>query len=295
MKMNDGGFKNKSNAELGKMMIDSQGTMWFTNNNWTLPALYQYNMQTDAIKAYETFVNQDGTNVAVGGGVRCVVEDLNTNIWIATSAGPLMLERSEINNGGSTFTQVKVPRNDGTDLADYLLTGIDIQGIAIDGAGRKWFATNGQGVYLLSADNMLQIQHFTADNSHLLSDIVNSISINPTSGEVFFGTDKGLCSYISDATQPSEEMTKDNVWAYPNPVRPDYTGLITIVGLTLNADVKILAANGALVAEGRSTGGTFTWNGCDKEGRRVASGVYMVATATNSGEKGTVCKIAIVR
>jgi flagellar hook assembly protein FlgD len=59
--------------------------------------------------------------------------------------------------------------------------------------------------------------------------------------------------------------------------------------------VKILASNGALVYEGRSNGGTFTWNGCDREGRRVASGVYMVATATSEGEKGTVCKIAIIR
>lgn len=286
---------NRSNAELGKIMIDSRGTMWFTNNNWTIPALYQYNMQTDEITAYESFVNQDGTNVNVGGGVRCVVEDFSNNIWIATNVGPLMLERDEINQEGSTFTQVKVPRNDGTNLADYLLSGIDIQSIAIDGGGRKWFATNGQGVYLISADNMEQIQHFTSDNSPLLSDIVRSVSINPTSGEIFFGTDKGLCSYKSDATEPVEEMTKDNVWAYPNPVEPGYTGLITITGLSLDADVKILAANGALIAEGRSNGGTFTWDGCDKQGRRVASGVYMVATATSKGEKGTVCKIAIVR
>ena len=90
-------------------------------------------------------------------------------------------------------------------------------------------------------------------------------------------------------------MTEDNVYVYPNPVTPEYTGLITITGLSLNADVKILAANGALIAEGRSNGGTFTWDGCDKQGRRVASGVYMVATATSKGEKGTVCKIAIVR
>ena len=286
---------NRSNAELGKIMIDSRGTMWFTNNNWTIPALYQYNMQNDEITAYESFVNQDGTNVNVGGGVRCVVEDFSNNIWIATNVGPLMLERDEINQEGSTFTQVKVPRNDGTNLADYLLSGIDIQSIAIDGGGRKWFATNGQGVYLISADNMEQIQHFTSDNSPLLSDIVRSVSINPTSGEIFFGTDKGLCSYKSDATEPVEEMTKDNVWAYPNPVEPGYTGLITITGLSLDADVKILAANGALIAEGRSNGGTFTWDGCDKQGRRVASGVYMVATATSKGEKGTVCKIAIVR
>jgi flagellar hook assembly protein FlgD len=122
-----------------------------------------------------------------------------------------------------------------------------------------------------------------------------SIAINQKTGEVFFGTDKGLCSYISDATETNTEMTSDNVWAYPNPVEPEYTGPITITGLTLDADIKILSANGAVVNEGRSNGGTYTWDGCDKKGRRVASGVYMVVTATNKGEKGTVCKIAIVR
>jgi hypothetical protein len=206
-----------------------------------------------------------------------------------------MLERDEINQEGSTFTQVKVPRNDGTNLADYLLSGIDIQSIAIDGGGRKWFATNGQGVYLISADNMTQLQQFTTENSKLLSNSVMSIAINQKTGEVFFGTDKGLCSYISDATETNTEMTSDNVWAYPNPVEPEYTGPITITGLTLDADIKILSANGAVVNEGRSNGGTYTWDGCDKKGRRVASGVYMVVTATNKGEKGTVCKIAIVR
>ena len=92
-----------------------------------------------------------------------------------------------------------------------------------------------------------------------------------------------------------KQIQKCNVWAYPNPVEPSYTGPITITGLTLNADIKILSANGAVVNEGRSNGGTYIWDGCDKKGRRVASGVYMVATATNKGEKGTVCKIAIVR
>jgi len=111
---------------------------------------------------------------------------------------------------------------------------------------------------------------------------------------VFFGTDKGLCSYVTDAVTPSESMDKDNVWAYPNPVRPDYTGPITITGLTYNADVKIVTTNGVLVAKGRSNGGLFVWDGNDLNGRRVASGVYMVETATQTGGKGTVCKIAII-
>ena len=141
---------------------------------------------------------------------------------------------------------------------------------------------------------MTQLQHFTTENSKLLSNIIQSVAINNTTGEVFIGTDNGLCSYISDATETNTEMTSDNVWAYPNPVEPGYTGPITITGLTLDADVKILSSNGAIVNEGRSNGGTYVWDGCDKKGRRVASGIYMVATATSKGEKGTVCKIAIV-
>ena len=294
MKLNDGGFTNKSNGDLSNIIIDSNGTMWFVNNNWFLSAFYQYKIDQDAIIAYEEIVNQDGTKLTMKEGIRCVAEDLKHNIWVGTCVGPVVLESSEIESGGNTFTQIKVPRNDGTNYADYLLAGIDISSIAIDGANRKWFGTKSNGVYLISADNLTQLQHFTADNSSLLSNYIHSIAINPTTGEVFFGTENGLCSYVSDATETNTEMTKDNVWAYPNPVSPDYTGPITITGLSYNADVKILASNGAIVNEGRSNGGTYIWDGCDQKGRRVASGVYMVATATSSGEKGTVCKIAIL-
>ena len=90
-------------------------------------------------------------------------------------------------------------------------------------------------------------------------------------------------------------MTKDNVYAYPNPVKPDYTGSINIVGLSFQADIKIVSVNGTLVNQGKSTGGSYSWDGCDLKGRKVASGIYMVETATEEGEKGTVCKIAIIR
>lgn len=120
------------------------------------------------------------------------------------------------------------------------------------------------------------------------------IAIDGQTGEVFIGTDRGLCSYMGDATDPAEEMEKDNVYAYPNPVEPGYTGLITVTGLSFDADVKVTTASGALVASGRSNGGTFTWDGRDSRGRRVASGVYSVVTAKSDGSKGTVCKIAII-
>lgn len=296
MKLNVGNIKNRSNAEMKNIIIDSYGKMWFVNNNHYLPAFYQYDIDNDYITAYETIINQDGIKLSNYYGLRCVTEDLNQNIWIGTDKGLFVFERNEINNGGSILTQIKVPRNDGTDYADYLLANTDISCIAIDGGNRKWIGTNGLGVYLISADNMEQVHHFTSDNSSLLSNTVLSIAINKSTGEVFFGTEDGLCSYMSDATEPATEMTDDTVYAYPNPVDfKNYNGFITITGLTYNADVKILSSSGSLIREGRSTGGTFLWDGRDKNGKRVASGVYMVATATSDGQKGTVCKIAIVK
>lgn len=289
--MNDG----RTMGALQGLTFHSQGLLWFVNNHWTVPSLHCFNPQTEKVQSFTTFINQDGTRVDVNS-VQCVAEDKNGDLWVGTNIAPLLLEQARFNETDPEFIQVKVPRNDGTNYADYLLNGVNISGIAIDGGNRKWFATKGNGAYLISADNLTQLQHFTSQNSMLLSDNIESIAINDQTGEVYFGTDKGLCSYMSDATAVNEEMTKDNVWAYPNPVRPDYTGLITITGLNYDTDVKIVTANGTLVAEGRSNGGTFTWDGCDqRNGRRVASGVYMVLAATAEGNKGTVCKIAIVR
>ena len=133
-----------------------------------------------------------------------------------------------------------------------------------------------------------------SSNRKLLSNNIESIAIDDKTGEVFFGTDKGLCSYVSDATKPSDNPDNGDAYAYPNPVRPDYKGLITVVGLAYNSDVKVVTTNGILVAQGTSNGGTFTWDGNDLNGKRVASGIYMVQTADQEGNNGTVCKIAIV-
>ena len=277
------------------LTFDNEGLLWFVNNHWVTPSLHYFNTQTEQLHSFTDFINEDGTRVSVNS-VQCIAIDKNNDIWIGTNITPLLLERKNLTESEPEFIQVKVPRNDGTNYADYLLNGVNISAIAIDGGNRKWFGTKGNGVYLISADNLTQLAHFTSENSNLFSDNIESIAINNQTGEVFFGTDKGLCSYMSDATEVADKLKKDDVYAYPNPVRPDYTGLITITGLTYDADIKIVTSNGTLVAQGRSNGGSFTWDGCDQSnGKRVASGVYMVLAATNEGNKGTVCKIAIIR
>lgn len=277
------------------MIEDSRHLLWFVNSHWTKTGIFCYDPWTDGIvNEFYTLTNQDGTSYQDYRPF-CLAEDLEGNILIGTNIGLFVVEKDNISNKDTYVTQIKVPRNDGTNYADYLMSGVNISCMIVDGGGRKWFGTSGSGVYLISADNMTQLQHFTTQNSPLLSNNIESIAINHHTGEVFFGTEDGLCSYMSDATAPVEEMQKDDVYAYPNPVTPEYNGLITIVGLSLDADVKILSSSGKLIAEGRSNGGTFTWDGKDRSGNRVASGIYMVATATSDGKKGTVCKIAIIR
>lgn len=280
-------------ATLTRTCLDSKRRYWFVNDTGLAPALFCFDTVNKTGKKYTNFKNQDGVNFTIYR-VPNVSEDLQGNIWLCTEVGPLMLTEEQINDPSLGFTQIKVPRNDGTNYADYLLNGVFITCMTVDGAGRKWFGTDSKGVYLISEDNNTQIEHFTETNSNLLSNTIESIAVNNKTGEVFFGTSRGLCSYMSDASETAEEMIKDQVYAYPNPVRPDYTGYITITGLTYNADVKILTTNGTLVKEGRSNGGTFVWDGNDQKGKRVASGIYMVNTATQDGKKGTVCKIAII-
>lgn len=288
-------FSRENAYDLQKVFISpTNGRMWFVNIFYQNSYLYSYDRITDELTTYGPQYTCQTGDIITPTKVNCTAEDKDGNVWIGTTSGPFYLTSDAIRSGSNAFTRHIVPRNDGTNLGDYLLDNIGIRSIAVDGGNRKWLGTNGNGVFLISSDNNTQIQHFTTENSPLPSNVVQDIVIDGEKGMIYFATNNGLCSYQSDTTEPSTEMTKDNVYAYPNPVRPDYTGPITIVGLTYDADVKITTSNGTLVAEGHSTGGTFQWDGCDRDGKRVASGVYMVQTATSSGDKGTVCKIAIV-
>ena len=287
--------KHYSMEAMEDLTFDSRGLMWLGNNYWHEPGVVRYDVGAGQLDVCKEFQNQDGVSLTMTF-FNSLCEDRQGNIWFGTNVGPVYIAADQAASGGGNFTlvQPKIPRNDGSNLADYLLNNIECPAMAIDGADRKWFGTSGNGVYLISSDNMTQLHHFTSENSPLLSDNIRAIAIDDATGEVFFGTDRGLCSFMADATAPAAEMDADNVYAYPNPVEPGYTGLITVNGLSFDADVKVTTATGYLVAQGRSNGGTFTWDGRDRHGQRVASGVYNIVTAKADGSKGTVCKVAII-
>ena len=292
---------------LDQVLFDNRGWAWIncrrtTNNPVNYAGVFCVdtkgtleNTADDSRKFITRFSNQDG--VAYSPDLfNCIAEDLDGNIWFGTDKGPFVTYSPEdVFDNGFYFTQVKIPRNDGTNLADYLLSDVNITCITIDGGNRKWMGTSGNGVYLLSSDGIEMIEHFTTENSPLISDNIESIAIDGSTGEVFFGTDAGLVSYLGTATDPAGSLSDDNIKVYPNPVRPEYTGRISITGLMRDTDVKIVSASGYLVNSGTSVGGEYTWDGKNKGGKRVASGVYYVLAADAEGNNGAVAKILVIR
>lgn len=284
------------------VLFDSKGRVWVVSLQG--PAnLFCIDMNgtledtsDDRIKVFdENFVDQDGGSVEVYY-INDIAEDHNGDIWVMTDKGPYVLYNiEEVFNDDYHFTKIKVPRNDGTNFADYLLNGAYTTSIEIDAANRKWIGTLSTGLYLVGADGLEEVHHFTTDNSPLPSNVIESLALNHKSGELFVGTDRGLVSYTTDATRPEETYDEEKVYAYPNPVTPDYDGLITIVGLKVNSHVKIVNTAGRLVAEGTSLGGAFTWDGRTPQGQRVATGIYYVMGSDEQGNEGIVTKVLFIK
>ena len=240
-----------------------------------------------------SFVDQDGKTITPAS-VYAVVQDLDNDLWVAADEGLFIIPAKVDFRTSNSCMRVKIPRNDGTNLADYLLGTERINAIAVDGANRKWMGTESSGLYLLSEDGTETLEHFTIDNSPLPSNQILSVAIDPRSGRVFVGTGAGLMSYQGDATEAEDSFSQESLYAYPNPVRPDYQGVITIAGLMEETVVKIMDNGGNLVCQTRSNGGLAVWDGKNGNGQRVASGVYTAFCNAPDGKNHAVVKILVI-
>jgi len=226
--------------------------------------------------------------------IYCMAEDRNQNIWIGTDAGPIVFSSPQdvFNGQGLTGSKIKVPVATGKNDAAFLLETERINVIAVDGANRKWLGTQNSGVYLMSDDGLKQFNHFTAENSPLLSNSINDITIDPKTGEVYFATSNGLISYRGMATEGGQDFGR--VYVFPDPVRENYNGDIFITGLIEDANVKITDISGNLVFETTALGGQASWNGKNLLNKRVHSGVYLVFCANKDGSKTYVTKLLFI-
>lgn len=294
----DNGGDNKIYA-LGKILISEDKNKWvvvprtqglfiFDNNN-TIDDV------TDDIKRFLEIYDAE-TGAVISNDVYDIVQDLDGTMWVATASGPVLYYNvsTVLDNINAPFPayRIKIPRNDGTGRADYLLDGEKIQAIAVDGGNRKWVGTTTSGLFLFSPDGLETVQHFTVDNSPLLSNTILDIEIDGESGEVFIATDKGLISYRSDATGGNPDFS--NLRVFPNPVREDYTGDVIISGLVPETNVKITDISGNLVYETTSNGGTASWNARNFYGQKVGTGVYLIFCSDKTGEESAMVKVMVI-
>ena len=300
---NDGNWKSLnlggslSGIDVGYLMVDRYNQKWIIkrtdgyiivyNDNGTID-----NQSDDQVKVLNSAT---GNGAIPGSKVYSFASDLDGEVWVGSDKGICVFySPDQIFEPGANWDaqQILVPRNDGSGLADILLETEVITAIAIDGANRKWIGTERAGVFYLSEDGVDQLAEFNTSNSPLLSNNITSITIN-SDGEVFFGTANGIISFRGTATPPPPSGSE--IYAYPNPVRENYHGVIAIKGVPNNSSVKITDTYGNLVYETKSEGGQAIWDGYNFGGVKAVSGVYVVFVTNSDGSEEEATKILIIR
>lgn len=285
-----------SNKMTTKIEIDFQDNIWMgTYANGLVGLMHQGTLndpsddQTIQLTTGELMGNLPSNKITA------LAADFDGELWIGTDAGFAVLYNASgafsAGTGNFDAQRIKIPFEGNF---ENVLGEASITDIEVDGGNRKWMSTANAGLILLSSDGTEIIAQFTEDNSPLISNTIYDIELNHKSGELFIVTDKGLVSFRIDATY--EDPTYQTLNVFPNPVKPDYFGPITLQGIRYNSDVKITDAGGNLIFRTQSNGGTATWNGQNLNGEKVPTGVYFFWTANNyQGGDRKVAKVLVIR
>ena len=281
-----------NNSHLGDLIIDQQGKKWFYIAKGGGIIVYDDNgtVENSNDDRDRRLTTSPGSGGLPSNRIFSMAMDRDGEIWVGTDKGVAVFYDTDRVFGIDGDAQLVLVEVDG--YVEPIIANESVRAIAIDGANRKWFGTQ-SGVFVYSADGSEQIAHYTEENSPLFSNVINDISINQQSGEVFIATDKGLISYKGGATQGRK--VHDNVIVYPNPVKESYNGPIAIKNVVENANVKITDVKGNLIQSFTALGGQAVWNGKNKYGERANTGVYLVFTTDPTGIETNVAKIIFIK
>ncbi|MGK0365538.1 MAG: sugar lactone lactonase YvrE [Saprospiraceae bacterium] len=275
-----------NSTKLIGVTIDDFDNKWMTSLQSSV-GFVVFDEKENRCKSFST-----GNSVLESNQVNCITKDLDGDMWVGTQEGIVIFECGDPFDSNCIGSQ-RIVEVDG--VAAALLKDENVRSITIDGANRKWIGTS-NGIFVLSPDGREQIVYLSEDNSPLFDNVINDIAIDGKTGKVYIGTDKGIQALRGQATTGGAiNVANPNV--FPNPVRPEYTGPIAINGLATDANVKITDAMGQLIYETQALGGQAIWDGNDYNGRRAASGVYLVLSTRTSNlnqSDAVVAKILIM-
>ena len=275
---------NTNDTHLGNLLIDNYNQKWIAVPGGIGLVVWQ-NGESKILNSAL------GNGALASNSIYSLSNDLNGEVWVGTNNGVSVFYNPENIFSNNNFDSQKIlVEVDG--YFEYLLSDQTVTAIAVDGANRKWLGTDGSGVYLVSEDGTDLIYHFTEINSPLFSNQINDIAVRKESGEVFISTSKGVLSFVSGAIQGFD--MHQNVTVYPNPVRPEHLGVVAVKGLVRNANVKITDVNGRLIYSTVALGGQAIWDGKNKFGKRVPTGVYLVFSTNLEGTESNVAKFLYI-
>jgi hypothetical protein len=285
-----------TSGSVANMTVDQTGQVWaiIPRNNGLLVFNHNGTLSETGDDQSRKLTSAVGNGALASNNLFCIATDLDGEVWVGSDNGiSVFYSPSSVFSGSSFDSQQIIIEQDG--YVQYVLENQAVTVIKVDGANRKWVGTSSSGVYLLSADGTEEIHHFTVENSPLPSNGITALTIDHLTGEVYIGTEKGIVSYRGTATYGEPTIDGTKVYAYPNPVRPEYFGPIAIKGLTRDADVKITDVSGNVVYATRAYGGQAVWDGNNLSGQSARSGVYLVFASDEDGTETVVTKIMFVR
>jgi len=289
-------FVSSMNNNLIDIVIDQFGYKWmpaFGNNGGCVVYDSGEDISSPLDDRYRFITSSNSeltTNV-----VNTVAVDLDGSVWLGTAEGPVVFDcGSDPFSDDCPGNRIKVIQDS---IVAFLLADQDILSIAVDGANQKWFGTR-NGIFVQSPDGQKEVYRFSETNSPLFDNRIRDLAYNGNSGEMVIGSDKGLQSFRTSSTTGSNIHRKSEVFVFPNPVEPHYTGPIAIKGLVRNAFVKITDINGNLVKEVRALGGQAIWDGRNLDNIPVKTGVYLIFSADDSAfdrPDSFVTKVMVIR
>jgi hypothetical protein len=266
------------------LIITGENNLWLVVHPAFGGGIIVYNEESGQVQRLTTQVGSGGLP---DNNITAIIKDLDGQIWVGTTDGVAYFPFPFLVFDDPDFEAIRPIYENNFLFRNETITSLDV-----DGGNRKWIGTD-KGAWLFSPDGTELIRNFNMKNSPILSDKINDVEVNQVSGEVFFGTDKGLISFRGDAV--ASEDKHSNVKIFPNPVTPNFNGIVGIQGLPQNSVVKITDISGKLVYETRSEGGMATWNVIDNGGGRPDTGIYLVFSSTEDGSDTYVGKLAIVK
>ncbi len=286
----DGAFRSYSPADTDttisprtdSTIIDLNGLTWSRLPDYLGGGISVKNSQTNKQRILSTSIGNGGLPSSL---IHSLAIDTDGFIWFASERGVGYF----IPDGILSGTQVDAV------LPVYgqrkLFSSERSNAISVEPGNRKWIGTD-NGLFQFSADGTELIKQFTASDSPLPSSKISALNFEGETGLLFVDTPNGMVSYRSDASTANENLA--TITVFPNPVRPNFDGVLGVKGLMDNSTVKFTDLSGRLVYETRSQGGTASWNLNDYTGKRVRGGIYLIIIVSSDRSEKMAGKLAVI-